>query len=423
MQITAEQLIRESQDHKTDDVRIPVQNLTDPDEINEYKLRKRKNFEDQIKRQKYHTGCWLKYAKWEEDLGEYDRARSIFERAIEFDYRNSTIWLKYAEMEMKHKFVNHARNVWERACKLLPRVDQLWYKYSYMEEMLGNYVGAREIFKNWMTWEPQDSSWLAYAKFEERMGEIENAREVLYRYIECHPKLESYLRVAKFEEKYENRLSCRRLYESALADLGKEVLKEDFFISFIKFEVKNQEYDRARVLFRYGLDKIPKERHQKLYKYYIKFEKTYGTKESIDEVIYTKRRIYYEKEIEKNPLNYDNWFDYARMEETAGEISRARDVYERAIANVPPIEEKKYWRRYIFIWIYYAVFEENIAENIDRTNEIYKKALEIVPHSKFTFSKLWILYAHFQLRNKNLDQARLIFGRAIGLHPTEKVSY
>jgi len=147
VQITAEQLIRESESHKTDDIKIPIQRINDEDELLEYKLRKRKGFEDEIKRQKYHIGCWMKYAKWEEHIGEFDRARNVYERSFDVDYKNTTIWLKYAEMEMKHKFINHARNVWERACKTLPRVDQFWFKFAYMEEMLGNYIGSREIFK------------------------------------------------------------------------------------------------------------------------------------------------------------------------------------------------------------------------------------------------------------------------------------
>ena len=64
-------------------------------------MRKRKEFEDQIKRQRYHIGCWMKYAAWEENLGEYIRARSVYERAIEMEYKNPAIWLKYAEMEMR----------------------------------------------------------------------------------------------------------------------------------------------------------------------------------------------------------------------------------------------------------------------------------------------------------------------------------
>jgi crooked neck len=131
--------------------------------------------------------------------------------------------------------------------------------------------------------------------------------------------------------------------------------------------------------------------------------------------------MYYEKEIEKNSLNYDIWFDYTRLEELAGDNDITREIYERAITNIPLINEKKYWRRYIFLWINYAIFEEYIAQNIDRADKVFKKILDLVPHKLFTFSKLWILYAHFQLRNKRLDQARLIFGRAIGVAPREKV--
>ena len=65
------------------------------------------------------------------------------------------------------------------------------------------------------------------------------------------------------------------------------------------------------------------------------------------------------------------WFDYARLEEGAlqtireegedGEeeaIGRVREVYERAVANAPPGNEKRFWRRYIFLWLDYALFEE-----------------------------------------------------------------
>jgi crooked neck len=86
------------------------------------------------------------------------------------------------------------------------------------------------------------------------------------------------MRVAKFENKHNNKESCRRLYESALADLGDEALIEDFFIAFIKFEIREKEYERCRSLFKFGLDNINKENSQKLYKFYVKFEKMHGSK-------------------------------------------------------------------------------------------------------------------------------------------------
>ncbi len=37
-------------------------------------------------------------------------------------------------------------------------------------------------------------------------------------------------------------------------------------------------------------------------------------------------RFQYEEEVRKNPLNYDNWFDYIKLEEDAGDEERVREV-------------------------------------------------------------------------------------------------
>lgn len=59
-----------------------------------------------------------------------------------------------------------------------------------------------------------------------------------------------------------------------------------------------------------------------------------------------------------NPHNYDAWFDYLRLVESDADSDTIREVYERAIANVPPIQEKRHWKRYIYLWINYALYEE-----------------------------------------------------------------
>ncbi|CAM9820881.1 unnamed protein product, partial [Ectocarpus sp. 4 AP-2014] len=176
-QITAEQILREAKDRQLDvEVKAPRQQITDEEELRVFRMRKRKEFEDAIRKQREHIGNWLKYSTWEESQMEFERARSVYERSLEVDYRNQTIWLRYAEFEMRCKFPNHARNVWDRAVALLPRVDQFWYKYSYMEEMLGNPAKARAIFERWMEWEPEDNAWSAYVKFEMRQEEPAKAR-------------------------------------------------------------------------------------------------------------------------------------------------------------------------------------------------------------------------------------------------------
>lgn len=77
------------------------------------------------------------------------------------------------------------------------------------------------------------------------------------------------------------------------------------------------------------------------------------------------------QEVADNPFNYDAWFDYIRLLENE-ELPReeVEDLYERAIANVPPHEEKRYWRRYIYLWINYALYQEMIAHDTEKTRQV-----------------------------------------------------
>lgn len=104
-----------------------------------------------------------------------------------------------------------------------------------------------------------------------------------------------------------------------------------------------------------------------------------------------------------------------------GNIDTIRECYERAIANVPIEPGKNSWRRYIYLWINYALFEELETEDIERTRQIYKTCLELIPHKLFTFSKIWLLYAHFEIRCKDLTKARKTLGMAIGMCPRDKL--
>eukprot|EP00041_Stephanoeca_diplocostata_P030923 m.948111 g.948111 ORF g.948111 m.948111 type:complete len:332 (-) comp23849_c1_seq1:16-1011(-) len=126
-------------------------------------------------------------------------------------------------------------------------------------------------------------------------------------------------------------------------------------------------------------------------------------------------------QVKSNPANYDAWFDYVRLSEEEGVLDTTRDVYERAIANVPPAAEKNLWRRYVYLWINYAVFEELVAKDAARTREVYDACLRLIPHSTFTFAKIWLLYAHFEIRQKDPKAARKVLGKALGMCPTEKL--
>lgn len=364
---------------------------------------------------------WFKYAHWEESQKEIQRARSIFERALDVDHRNITLWLKYAEMEMRNRQVNHARNLWDRAVTILPRVNQFWYKYTYMEEMLENVAGTRAVFERWMEWHPDEQAWQTYINFELRYKEIDRARQIYERFVITHPEVKHWIKYARFEENHGFINSARQIYERAIHFYGDDHLDERLFIAFARFEENQKEHERARAIYKYALEHIPKENAKELYKAYTIHEKKYGDRSGIEDVIVSKRKFQYEQEILQNPTNYDAWFDFIRLIEGEGDVEITRETYERAIANIPPTKNKQFWRRYIYLWINYAIFEELEAEDYERARQVYKACLELLPHKTFTFSKIWLYFAQFEIRQKNLTSARKVLGMAIGMCPRDKL--
>ena len=103
MQITAEQILREAHEYKDLTFQAPQTKISDQAELEEYKMRKRKEYEEVVRRSRHSIGVWLEYAEWESSQKEWERCRSIYERSLEVDYRNPTLWLKYAEFEMKNR--------------------------------------------------------------------------------------------------------------------------------------------------------------------------------------------------------------------------------------------------------------------------------------------------------------------------------
>jgi len=119
-------------------------------------------------------------------------------------------------------------------------------------------------------------------------------------------------------------------------------------------------------------------------------------------------------------LNYEAWLNLIWLEECFKDVEAVRLVYEAAVKEKPPAEEKRFWRRYMYVWYNYAAFEEQVAGDSAKAELVFERAIKAVPHKKFTFAKLWKFYADFCLRCDNLAKARKIYGRSIGLCPKQK---
>ena len=272
-----------------------------------------------------------------------------------------------------------------------------------------------------MAWEPDEAAWSAYIKFELRWGEIENARAIFDQFVSIHPEPRHWLKYAKWVESNGDVEETREIFGTAIETLGDAFIDEKLFIAYARFEAKMKEYDRCRAIYRYALDRLPRSKAATLHKAYTTFEKQFGDREGVENVILSKRRRLYESQVQANPKNYDAWLDLARLEIEGGDSDRVRDVFERSIAQIPPTQEKRHWRRYIYLWLEYALYEELDTQDASRTRQIYSECLRLIPHKKFTFAKIWLQAALFEIRQSDLSAARKTLGRAIGMCPKQKL--
>lgn len=82
-----------------------------------------------------------------------------------------------------------------------------------------------------------------------------------------------------------------------MSELGKEALDENFLIKFVKFEIKSKDFDRARILFNYALEKLPSDKQKRIHNLHVDFQKQYGTREDMEHLVLNKRRKHLETEL------------------------------------------------------------------------------------------------------------------------------
>ncbi|KAI3647685.1 hypothetical protein MP228_007906 [Amoeboaphelidium protococcarum] len=490
LQITAEQILREAVD-KSKFLR-PVKKITkqtdilDVEELRNFQLKQRKYHENAVRLNPQSLQNWLKYARFEESQREFGRCRSVMERALSVHPHAVQFWKEYILIETRNGFINHARNLYERVIALLPRVDDFWYKYAFMEESLGNVSSARLIFDRWMKWEPSINAYNLYISFESRLKNTGKIRQIYSDMCRVHCVVECWIQWAQWEMESKQVGNARAVYTNAMELLFDEYYSSDsvkLCSQFAKFESSLKEIERARFIFKYGIEDMErriseveqllaqrfdekalqllndyKRSLQLLQSDYVLFEQQHGDKEDIESVIILKKRQEYEQQIKDISTNssamlqqqdYDVWFDYINLEEGILQslsrdvqsasshmkqssmvnnaqfkqvVDRCREVYERAIAQVPSSsEDKRQWRRYIYLWIKYAIFEELMVKDYDRARQVYQTCLKLIPHQHFTFAKIWLLAAKFEIRHGTLVDARKLLGKALGVHPTPKL--
>ncbi|RCK62447.1 Pre-mRNA-splicing factor CLF1 [Candida viswanathii] len=431
-QVTSKEILDVAFEKSKSAFTTPRQTIQDIEELNSYQQTKRREYEQHIHKNRLNLKQWIRYAKWEvENNHDFARARSIFERALDVNVQHIPFWVQYIELELSHKNVNHARNLLDRAVKTLPRVNKLWFLYVLTEEMLKDYQMVRSVFENWLAWHPDASAWDAYISFEARYEEVSRVRSIFRRYLSEFPQGYTWYKWIDYEMENNGQdiATIRAVFESAVDTLLAENPDDEKFFDLVvrwaDWEAGAvNETERALEIYKVllgGKVQIPASLRNRLQTAFKEFKSSIredGKSSEIAEQL--KKLAKYRNAIKENPYDYDSWWSYITALESNGVKStdELRTAFDTVVANNPKDNYKSVeWRRYAMFWIRYALWEEFANGEIESARQVWNNCLKAIPHKQFSFAKVWIGYAEFELRNNvsdGLTKSRKILGRAIG---------
>lgn len=417
LQISAESIVQDAFETTINirkDLEVKIANL---EESKEFQGRKRTEYENALRKNYKNAKSWLNYANFEVLQHDMARARSLFERALTYNKDSIQLWARYVDVEIKNKSVNHARNVLERGIQMLPYEDKLWYQYLQLEEGLGNVAGAKSVFERWMIYEPASRVYDMYINLQQRAGDQDGVRRGFEQYVVVYPEEQTWIKWADYEDRYGDEISVRKVLGVAVDTLRKLGFSfEGVLIRWIAFEASKQELERCRQLFKFGLEKL--ELQARILDEYLRFEKKHG---AIDDVLLVKRRHEYLEAVAQDPNDYVTWWQYITLLLELKDVVAVQEAFDKVCSHVPTdLHKSEKWKQYVQLWLRFLAFLEVDREDIEAARVAYKRLLSIVPHKLFTFSKVWIACAEFEIRQMDLAAARKLLGQSIGMCPKKK---
>ncbi|KAK6589509.1 hypothetical protein RS030_203058 [Cryptosporidium xiaoi] len=456
VQITVEQILKETYSGYAENKNVQnsynerneFHEFRDSDELDEYVIRRRKEFEDIIRKKRWKISLYLSYAKWEALQHNFNNSRSIFERALNINYEHTRIWREYINMEIINGNINNARNLYERVIKLLPMVDEFWIKYVQMEQILKNYINVRHIFNNWIKWKPCKNIYFQYCKFEEECGEIELARNILNNLISLYPTQEAFLALARFELRYNNMASIKKIFDQMVYfhKSSNTQINPKTVVFFADVFVNEGKLEEAINIYNQGISLTEAQDRQflkeKLFIVY-KLEK----KQRVDDTDEWKlnKIKQYRDVLSCNPIDFDHWFDFsifAFQYLKPEDVQKIFDDFSKVSAPKDDIIEFEKYIYSHFLYLYYFetnisnsskiinktlnslinqvdAFKENKNKSINSTNKPINSSFD--EECSRILSEVFIFFSGNQIRNGNLPSARKILGAGLGRIPCSRL--
>eukprot|EP00842_Homolaphlyctis_polyrhiza_P005685 jgi/Hompol1/6117/HPOL_000710-RA len=300
---------------------------------------------------------WIDFAKYYEETGDLDKARSVFEQAVKSAYKTvdelADVWCQWAEMEIRHDAFTTALEILGRATSP-PRGPPA--KHSTIRYEDENRSVQQRLFKSIKLWS-------FYVDVEESIGSPESTKAVYDRIMELKiANPQTIINYASFLEENKFFEESFRVYERGIELFGYPIAFEIWNLYLTKFIARysGTKMERTRDLFEQALDNCPP-----------KFAKTL-------------------------------LLLYAKLEEEHGLARHAMRIYDRATRVVGNEDRAEMFQIYIA--------KSTSFFGLVSTREIYQRALETLPDRQAR--DIAIKFADMEVKLGEVDRSRAILAYA-----------
>lgn len=259
----------------------------------------------------------------------------VIEYGVDEEDRKHT-WLEDAENMASEEAVACARAIYAHALAALPKKKSVWLAAAAFERTAGDRQALESLLRAAVEACPQaEVLWLMAAKSKWLAGEVGEARHILAAAFQANANSEEiWLAAVKLESENGEFEKARRLVEKAL----KSAPTPRIVMKAAKLEWQLGELKRAAALLtEHGLSTWPDYPRLSMMAGQLALD---GAHEALDESgrVEAARRAYLTG-LNSCPSSVPLWLLLARLEETAGELTKARSVLEKARLKNPKNEE------------------------------------------------------------------------------------
>lgn len=248
-----------------------------------------------------NLNLWLLYADLEDNLGNFQSTKAVYDRILDLRIATPQTILNYALFLEERQYYEESFRVYEKGVSLFkwPASYNIWR--TYLNKFLNRYGSkkldrARDLLEQCLKDCPSKFAfeiYLLYSKIEEESGLLSRAQAV-YRLASQKVETEQKPKIFKIYLRSMMNLvdinEIRSIYDQAIASLDNKNAR-NFCLEYASLEEELGEIDRARTIYSFCSQMCDPRVDKEFWKLWADFEQRFGALETIDEMLRIKRSV------------------------------------------------------------------------------------------------------------------------------------